>query len=129
MENFNIIEVQDAKGVPYLQWENIPLSSTLGIYHIGKRVWLAGDYSSKFKFLYQVHLEGSKGWPNESGFTIKTNEGYTQFVNENSCRLHPLEISEDFNEDILNEHDYVIDTKFKKNGDKIDAFSDTNSIY
>lgn len=90
-ENFETVRKYSKKGTPYLEWQNIPGDRILREEHVGRRVWIAGEPSSTFRILCDIHHKGDKGWLDCDGYTAKTFNSHTRCVTTLSCRLHPSE--------------------------------------
>lgn len=73
-------------------WSQITADHKIKKEHIGKKVWVAGEFKTKERILVAVHRKGEKGWP-EGGFSVYEPErGITRYYPTRKCRLHPSEL-------------------------------------
>lgn len=73
-------------------WSKISSDHKLKKEHIGKRVWVAGEFSTKERILHKVHSKGSKFWPNGGFEVIEVDRGIIRNYPIQKCRLHPKEL-------------------------------------
>jgi len=57
--------------------------------HIGDRVWVAGNTSSKKTTLLNIHRKGEKGWTEFAGYSILEEGGKCRDLHKRAIRLHP----------------------------------------
>lgn len=72
-------------------WCKISKDHKLKKEHIGKKVWVAGEFSTKQRILYKVHSKGTKFWPNGGYEVIESDTGMIRNYPIQKCRLHPKE--------------------------------------
>lgn len=73
-------------------WSQIATEQKLKNEHLGKRVWVAGEFSTKERILKAIHKKGEKSWP-EGGYEVYEPErGITRCYPLRKCRLHPKEL-------------------------------------
>jgi hypothetical protein len=73
-------------------WSKISSDHKLSKEHIGKKVWVAGEFSTKERILYKVHSKGSKFWPNGGYEILEVDRGVIRNYPIQKCRLHPKEL-------------------------------------
>lgn len=73
-------------------WSQISPEHKLSKEHIGKRVWVAGEFKTKERVLVAVHRRGEKFWP-EGGYEVhEVERGITRYYPLRKCRIHPNEL-------------------------------------
>jgi hypothetical protein len=73
-------------------WSQISLGHKLNKEHVGKRVWVAGEFKTKERVLIAVHKKGERFWP-EGGYEVhEVDRGITRYYPFRKCRLHPDEL-------------------------------------
>lgn len=70
-------------------WTRIPNDKKPTNEDIGKRVWIAGDTSTKITNLISIHKKGDKYWPEFDGYTVLTNDRKCN-IHKRTVRLHPI---------------------------------------
>ena len=73
----------------YEVWSQIKKEQKISPDHVGKRVWVAGDFKSSKVFLKEYHKAGERGWK-DGGVVVKT-DGFDRSYYLQKVRLHPDE--------------------------------------
>lgn len=73
-------------------WSQIASEHKLTQDHIGRKVWVAGEFSTKDRVLKAVHKKGEKSWPNGGYEVLETDRGIVRYYPLQKCRLHPKEL-------------------------------------
>lgn len=73
-------------------WSQITTEHKLKKDHIGKKVWVAGEFKTKERLLLNVHQKGERFWP-EGGYEVyEVDRGITRYYPLRKCRIHPDEL-------------------------------------
>lgn len=73
-------------------WSQITQTHKLSKEHIGKKVWVAGEFKTKERILKAVHKKGEPMWP-DGGFEVfEVDRGVMRYYPVQKCRLHPKEL-------------------------------------
>jgi hypothetical protein len=81
----------------YTVWSRVNPEQKLGPEHVGKRVWVAGEFKTKKEFLKEFHQPGEKGWP-EGGVVVR-GQSHDRYYYNQKVRLHPDELKRRYRND------------------------------
>ena len=84
----------------YEVWSRISRDEKIKPEHVGKRVWVAGEFKTKKLYISSVHKKGEPGWP-EGGVTVKGGT-FNRYYLLNKVKLHPEEFKRKRNAKITN---------------------------
>jgi len=73
----------------YKVWDKISKKEQITSTDVGKKVWIAGEFKTKFRVIKSVHQPGEKGWLNGGVTVDEYDTGRLRFYTNDKCRLHP----------------------------------------